>query len=129
MLVHSPQKQLILRNVCINVLQQWSADETLPNVVFGQRLLMVDKRPDNNFQRDTVKVGQRTQNCSTETHMLTCSKRSEVDVGAFEMFLFGEQNYKPIRPEPLRKNSSIYLSLFESMTPADDLYVVLEEVM
>lgn len=37
MLVHSPQKQLILRNVCMNVLQQWSADETLPNVVFGQQ--------------------------------------------------------------------------------------------
>lgn len=33
--VHSPQKQLILRNVCLNLLQQSSADETLPNVAFG----------------------------------------------------------------------------------------------
>lgn len=36
MLVHSPQKQLILRNVCMNLLEQLSANETLPNVVLGQ---------------------------------------------------------------------------------------------
>lgn len=90
---------------------------------------MVDERPDNSFQRDTVKVGQRTQNCSRETRMLTFSEGSKVDVSAFELFLFGEQNYKPIRHEPLRKNSSIHLSLFESMTPADDLYMDLEEVV
>lgn len=29
MLVHRPQKQLILRNVCINLLHQLSAGETL----------------------------------------------------------------------------------------------------
>lgn len=90
---------------------------------------MIDERPDNNFQRDTEKVGQRTQNCSKETRRLTFSKRSNVDVGASKLLLFGEQNHKPIRDGPLRKNSSIYLSLFESMTPADELYMVLDEVM
>lgn len=29
MLVHSPQKQFTLRNVCMNLLQQWSADDCL----------------------------------------------------------------------------------------------------
>lgn len=48
----STKKQLILRNVGLKL----SADETLPNVWFGQERLMVDDKPDDHFQRDSVKV-------------------------------------------------------------------------
>lgn len=44
MLVRSPEKQLILRNVCMNLLQQSSADETLPHVVFGRGVIYGKRR-------------------------------------------------------------------------------------
>lgn len=127
MLVHSPQKQLILRSVCMNLLQPSSADETLPNVVFGRGFLTVDDEPDNHFQRDPVK--SRTMETKLREHFsyVETFHNSKVDVRAFKLLLLGEQNHKPIRHGLCRKT---YLQgLFESMTPANDLSINLEHVM
>lgn len=124
MLVHSAQKQLILRSVCVNLLQQSSADETLPNVVLGGGFLTVDDEPDNHFQRDPVK--SRTKLREHLSYVKTFHN-SKVDVRAFKLLLLGEQNHKPIRHGLCRKT---YLQgLFESITPANDLSLNLEHVM
>lgn len=127
MLVHSPQKQLILRSVCMNLLQQSSADETLPNVVFGGGFLTVDDEPDNHFQRDPVKSRTMKTKLQECLPYVKTFHNSKVDVRAFKLLLLGEQNYKPIRHGLCRKT---YLqSLFESITPANDLSINLEHVM
>lgn len=65
MLVHSPGKQLILRNVCMNLLQQSSADETLPHVVFGRRWFMVNGEPDNRFWEGIPVLDTGLRTCSS----------------------------------------------------------------
>lgn len=61
MLVHSPGKQLMLRNVCMNLLQQSSADETLPHVVFGWRCFVANGEPDNRFLRRDWSAGRGSE--------------------------------------------------------------------
>lgn len=127
MLVHSPQKQLILGSVCMNLLQQPSADEILPNVVFGRGFLTEDDEPDNIFQRDLVKSRAMKTKLEERLSYVKTFHNSRVDVRAFKLLLLGEQNHKPIRHGRCRK---MYLQgLFESIMPANDLFINLEYVM
>lgn len=125
MLVHSPQKQLILGSVCMNLLQPSSAGETLPNVVFGRGFVTVDDEPDNHFQRDPVKSRtMETRLRERFSHMLKLSIIPKWM--SFKLLLLGEQTHKPIRHGLYRKT---YLpGLFGSTTPANDLSINLEHV-
>lgn len=108
MLVHHPQKQLILRNVNINCM--WT-DEVLLYAAFGLEWYMLIASQLIIFNGSQWKYvnGHKTTGWDT-VKVIICQPLSLIPkwmLGLSKLLLFAEWNYKPIRHEIFRQNSSI----------------------